>query len=304
MWNLITWLRGLPSSSSHALIGGLIGAAIIGAGFQAIDYDVVIAKVILPALMAPVTVGVVAFIATRLAYAITRRELGKPDGRGGFRFAQIFSSSLVALAHGTNDAQKTMGVITLALIAGGYQAVGTGPEFWVIIPCALAIAVGTYTGGWRIIRTMGRGLTEIKPAQGFAAETSSAATILASSHLGFALSTTQVTSGAVIGSGLGRRGSTVRWGMAGQIALGWVLTLPASAIMGAFAAGLAQLGPYGIALDVIIGGLVVGALFWWSRRSRVTHENLLNDIDEAGRVVRISKTPRRPARKDREKVSP
>ncbi|MCU1636320.1 MAG: phosphate transporter, partial [Cryobacterium sp.] len=266
VWNLITWLRGLPSSSSHALFGGLIGAAIIGAGFQSVDYGVVLSKVILPALIAPLIAGVVAFTATKLAYAITRRELGKPDGRGGFRYAQIFSSSLVALAHGTNDAQKTMGVITLTLIAGGYQAVGTGPEFWVIAACALAIAIGTYSGGWRIIRTMGTGLTEVKPAQGFAAESSTAATILASSHLGFALSTTQVASGSVIGSGLGRRGSTVRWGMAGRIALGWVLTLPAAGIMGAFAAGLAYIGPVGVILDAVIGALVIVGIFLWSRR--------------------------------------
>ncbi|SDK04732.1 inorganic phosphate transporter, PiT family [Cryobacterium psychrotolerans] len=303
VWNLITWLRGLPSSSSHALFGGLIGATVIGVGFQAVDYDVVMAKVILPAIIAPIIVGVVAFIATRLAYAVTRREVGRPDGRGGFRYAQVFSSSLVALAHGTNDAQKTMGVITLTLIASGYQTVGTGPEFWVIASCALAIAIGTYTGGWRIIQTMGRGLTDVKPAQGFAAETSTAATILASSHLGFALSTTQVASGSVIGSGLGRRGSTVRWGMAGHIALGWVLTLPAAGIMGAFAAGLALLGPVGIVLDVIIGSIVVAGIYWWSRSSRVTHHHLLHDIDDAGHVVRITKTPRKPARRDRKKVA-
>ncbi|MEO6201472.1 MAG: inorganic phosphate transporter [Cryobacterium sp.] len=303
VWNLITWLRGLPSSSSHALFGGLIGATIIGVGFNAIDFGVVMAKVILPALIAPLIVGLVAFLSTRLAYAVTRREAGLPDGRGGFRFAQIFSSSLVALAHGTNDAQKTMGVITLTLIAGGYQVVGTGPVFWVVAACALAIAIGTYTGGWRIIQTMGRGLTEIKPAQGFAAETSTAATILASSHLGFALSTTQVASGSVIGSGLGRRGSTVRWGMAGHIALGWVLTLPAAGIMGAFAAGLALLGPIGIVLDVIIGSIVVAGIYWWSRGSRVSHENLLHDMDDAGRVVRITKTPRKPARRNRQKVA-
>jgi PiT family inorganic phosphate transporter len=302
VWNLITWLRGLPSSSSHALFGGLIGATIIGVGAQAVAYDVVLAKVILPALIAPLTVGVVAFIATRLAYAITRRDAGKADGRGGFRFAQIFSSSLVALAHGTNDAQKTMGVITLTLIAAGFQDVGSGPQLWVIATCALAIAIGTYTGGWRIILTMGRGLTEIKPAQGFAAETSTAATILASTHLGFALSTTQVASGSVIGSGLGRRGSTVRWGMAGHIALGWVLTLPASAIMGAFAAGLVLLGPIGIVLDLVLGTLVVTLLFRRSRKSRVTHDNL-HDIDDAGRVVKIRKTPRKISRKDRKKVA-
>ncbi|MBG6057359.1 PiT family inorganic phosphate transporter [Cryobacterium sp. MP_M3] len=302
VWNLITWLRGLPSSSSHALFGGLIGAAIIGIGFQSVDYNVVVAKVILPALIAPLTVGVVAFIATRLAYFITRRDAGRADGRGGFRYAQIFSSSLVALSHGTNDAQKTMGVITLTLIAGGVQSVGSGPQLWVIVVCALAIAIGTYTGGWRIIHTMGRGLTDVKPAQGFAAETSTAATILASSHLGFALSTTQVASGSVIGSGLGRRGATVRWGMAGQIALGWVLTLPASAIMGAFAAGFALLGPVGIVIDLLLGSLVVVLLFRRAQRSRISHDNL-HDIDDAGRVVKIRKTPRKIARRDRKKVA-
>ncbi|TFD26936.1 inorganic phosphate transporter [Cryobacterium cryoconiti] len=302
VWNLITWLRGLPSSSSHALFGGLIGATVIGVGSQAVAYDVVLAKVILPALIAPLTVGIVAFLATKLAYSITRRDAGKADGRGGFRYAQIFSSSLVALAHGTNDAQKTMGVITLTLIASGMQDVGTGPQLWVITTCALAIAIGTYTGGWRIILTMGRGLTAIKPAQGFAAETSTAATILASSHLGFALSTTQVASSSVIGSGLGRRGSTVRWGMAGQIALGWVLTLPASAIMGAFAAGLALIGPIGIVLDLVAGSLVVALLFRRSLATRVTHDNL-HDIDDAGRVVKIRKTPRKASHSDRKKIA-
>ena len=196
-----------------------------------------------------------------------------------------------------------MGVITLTLIAGGFQAAGSGPEFWVIASCALAIAIGTYSGGWRIIRTMGTGLTEVKPAQGFAAETSTAAAILASSHLGFALSTTQVASGSVIGSGLGRRGSTVRWGTAGRIALGWLITLPASAIMGAFAAGIAHFGPIGVAIDAVIGALVIGGIFWWSRRDKVAHHNAINDIDDAGRVVKIRKTPRKPARKDRKKVA-
>lgn len=305
VWNLITWLRGLPSSSSHALFGGLIGAAIIGAGIGAVNFDVVVAKVILPALIAPLIAGLAAFAATKIAYAVTRRDIGKPDGRGGFRYAQIFSSSLVALAHGTNDAQKTMGVITLTLISGGFLVAGSQPPFWVIAACALAIAIGTYSGGWRIIRTMGSGLTEVKPAQGFAAETSTAAAILASSHLGFALSTTQVASGSVIGSGLGRRGSTVRWGMAGKIALGWVLTLPASAIMGAFAAGLALFGPIGILIDVVLGTIVIGGIFLWSRKESISHHNAVNvnDIDDAGQVVSIKKTPRKPSRSERKKVA-
>jgi PiT family inorganic phosphate transporter len=292
LWNLITWLFGLPSSSSHALFGGLIGAAIVGAGFASVDYLVLIDKVILPALLAPLIAGLVAYLATKLAYAITRRYDGLPDGRAGFRFAQIFSSSLVALAHGTNDAQKTMGVITLVLISAGLQTPDSDPQFWVILACALAIAVGTYTGGWRIIRTLGKGLTDVKPAQGFAAETSTAATILASSHLGFALSTTQVASGSVIGSGLGRRGSSVRWRTAGRIGTGWLMTLPASAIVGALAAFATRLGPWGVAIDAVFGIGVIVAIFVIAGRNHVDSKNALegvNEVAQSGRVVKIRK---------------
>src|SRR6195952_1970405 len=187
IWNLVTWLRGLPSSSSHALFGGLIGAAIVGAGFDSVDFGVVLSKVVIPALLAPVVASLAGFVATRLAYRITRRPIDK-DHRAGFRVGQIFTSSMVALAHGTNDAQKTMGVITLALIAGGFLHSGAQPPFWVIIVCACAIAAGTYTGGWRIIQTLGGGLTDIKATQGFSAEAATAATVLASTHLRFALS--------------------------------------------------------------------------------------------------------------------
>ncbi len=305
VWNMVTWLFGLPSSSSHALFGGLIGAAIVGAGIGAVDFVVVLDKVILPAVIAPVTAGVVAFSATKLAYWITRRYDGRPDGRGGFRYGQIFSSSLVALAHGTNDAQKTMGVITLTLIAAGLQTAGTGPELWVVISCALAIAIGTYSGGWRIIRTLGRGLTEVKPAQGFAAETSTAATILASSHLGFALSTTQVASGSVIGSGLGRRGSSVRWGTAGRIAIGWLLTLPAAGIVGAVTALIAGLGPIGILIDTVLGVAVVTLIFWLSRRNQVHSSNAVepapvqgqSEVAASARAVKIKKV--KPLKKER-----
>ncbi|WP_431247073.1 inorganic phosphate transporter [Leifsonia xyli] len=307
VWNMVTWLFGLPSSSSHALFGGLIGAAIVGAGIQSVDFVVVLDKVILPAVIAPFTAGVVAWSATKLAYWITRRYDGRPDGRGGFRYGQIFSSSLVALSHGTNDAQKTMGVITLTLISAGLQPLGSGPEIWVVIACALAIALGTYSGGWRIIRTLGRGLTEVKPAQGFAAETSTAATILASSHLGFALSTTQVASGSVIGSGLGRRGSSVRWGTAGRIAVGWLLTLPSAAIVGGLAGLLAELGPIGVVIDTVLGAAVVTYIFWRARRNRVTSENAVkpvplqgkSEVAASGKAVRIEKV--KPLRRDRPK---
>ncbi|THG35542.1 inorganic phosphate transporter [Glaciibacter flavus] len=297
VWNMFTWLLGLPSSSSHALFGGLIGAAIVGAwSLDPVDFGVLLSKVIIPAVAAPLTAGLVAFTATKLSYLITRRYDGKPDGRSGFRFAQIFSSSLVALAHGTNDAQKTMGVITLTLVAAGVQADGNEVEPWVIISCGIAIALGTYMGGWRIIKTLGTGLTDVKPAQGFSAETSTAATILASSHLGFALSTTQVASGSVIGSGLGRRGSKVRWGTAGRIALGWLLTLPAAAVVGGLAALLAHLGPVGIVIDAIIGLAVIVAIFWVSRRNAVSSHNVTSEVAASGAAVKIKRNPK-PKRK-------
>ncbi|AYG03392.1 inorganic phosphate transporter [Gryllotalpicola protaetiae] len=275
-WNLITWLWGIPSSSSHALFGGLIGATIVGTwDVGSIDYSVLLAKIVIPALLSPVVAGLVAYSATRLAYAITHRGDGLADGRSGFRYAQIFSSSLVALSHGTNDAQKTMGVITLLLIAAGIQpASHAGPQWWVIVACGLAIATGTYTGGWRIIRTLGRGLTEVKPAQGFAAETSTAATILASSHFGFALSTTQVASGSVIGSGLGRSDGHVRWGTAGRIALGWLLTLPVAAVVGGATAMIARLGTIGLIIDLAIAVVVIVVVFRINARRRVTAEHM------------------------------
>lgn len=269
VWNLVTWLLGLPSSSSHALFGGLIGATIVGAGLAAIDGSVLVSKILIPAVLAPVTAGFVSFLATKIAFAVTRKR-----ERDGFKRGQIFTSSLVSLAHGTNDAQKTMGVITLTLIAAGYQEVGSGPEFWVIASCAIAIAAGTYSGGWRIIRTMGRGITDVEPAQGFAAEAATTATILASSHLGFALSTTQVASGSVVGTGIGRKGASVRWRTAGRIALGWLITIPASGVVGALAAFIASFGVWGVLLDVALAVVAITGIFLWSRRSHVDHRNL------------------------------
>ncbi|MBN9156139.1 MULTISPECIES: inorganic phosphate transporter [unclassified Microbacterium] len=292
-WNMLTWLLGLPSSSSHALFGGLIGATLVGIGMNGIDFGAVLSKVVLPALIAPVTAGLIAFLATKLAYLVTRRYDGRPDGRSGFRWGQIFTSSLVALAHGTNDAQKTMGVITLALITVGWQSgAHHEPQLWVIIACACTIALGTYLGGWRIIRTLGKGLTDVKPAQGFAAETSTAATILASSALGFALSTTQVASGSVIGSGLGRRGSAVRWRTAGRIAIGWVLTLPAAGAVGAVAALIVVIGGgWGVLIDAILALAVIIGLFLRSRRNAVTANNAFSEVADSGLAVEVPEEP-------------
>ena len=281
LWNLITWYLGLPSSSTHALFGGLIGAAIIGAGFGAIDFGTVLTKIVIPALLAPFTAGLVALIATYLVYRISRG--GLKNSAKGFRTAQTVSASLVSLAHGTSDAQKTMGVITLTLIAAKYQDSGTGPQFWVILACGLAIALGTYLGGWRIMRTVGKRITDVEPPQGFAAETAGAATILASSSLGFALSTTQVVTGSVIGSGVGKRLSSVRWGTAGRMALAWIVTLPAAAIIGAVAALVAAASTIGLIAIAVLAVVGIGTIYLLSRRNPVTAKNV-NEAPEREKV--------------------
>ncbi|MFF7214991.1 anion permease [Streptomyces sp. NPDC008238] len=273
LWNLVTWLLGLPSSSSHALFGGLIGAVWVGAGASAVNAGEVLEKIVIPAVASPVVACVVAMLATYLAYVITRRTRGDKVKRG-FRAGQVGSASLVALAHGTNDAQKTMGVITLTLISGGLLAPGTGPPWWVVLSAGLAIALGTYMGGWRIIRTMGRGLTDIQTPQGFAAETSATSVILASSHLGFALSTTQVCTGSILGAGLGRRLAQVRWGVAGRIAVSWVLTLPAAAAVGGVAAWVADHGDLGVALVAGVAVAAAAGFYLLSRRRPVNADNV------------------------------
>ncbi|MFG3025778.1 inorganic phosphate transporter [Streptomyces sp. NPDC048254] len=280
LWNLVTWLVGLPSSSSHALMGGLIGATVASAGFGAVHGDVLVTKVLLPAVAAPVVAGLAAMLSTRLSYAIGKNAENAEDAatRKGFRAGQIASAGLVSLAHGTNDAQKTMGIITLALIAGGSIAPGSNPPTWVILSAGLAIALGTYIGGWRIIRTMGKGLTDLRPQQGFAAQTSAATAILASSHLGFSLSTTHVVSGSVMGAGLGRKGGTVRWSTATRMMIAWVLTLPAAALVGALAESVTDLGDWGTAAVAVFLVASSAAIWKLSRREVVDSANV-NDTD-------------------------
>ena len=276
LWNLLTWLLGLPSSSSHALFGGLIGATWVAAGSDAVKFGAVISKVILPAVLSPIVAGLIAMTATYLAYRITARAA---DGTvtKGFKVGQIVSASMVALAHGTNDAQKTMGVITLTLITAGVLQPDAGPPFWVILSAGLAIALGTYLGGWRIIQTLGKRVSEIQTPQGFAAETSSAAIILASSHLGFALSTTQVATGSIFGAGAGRRLASVRWGVAGQMAIAWLLTLPAAAAAGAVAGWVANTGPVGTVIVFVVALAIAVGIYAASRRRPVTADNV-NDV--------------------------
>lgn len=272
LWNLLTWLLGLPSSSSHALFGGLVGAVIVGAGVEGVNFGAVVAKILIPSLISPIVAGLAAFIAVKLIYLIVKK-LDESYVDRGFRHGQTITACLVALSHGTNDAQKTMGIITLTLISVGAQASGTGPQLWVIAVCGLAIALGTYMGGWRIIRALGKGLTEIATPQGFAAEASSATTILVSSHLGFALSTTQVCSGSIIGSGLGR-GNVVNWGIAGRMLIAWLVTFPASGIIAAAACAVAKISLAGTIIVAVAAALAAFAIFRLSRRNPVTSGNV------------------------------
>ncbi|MGY4975613.1 anion permease [Streptomyces sp. 900105755] len=284
LWNLVTWLVGLPSSSSHALMGGLIGATVASAGFGAVHGDVLVTKVLLPAVAAPVVAGLAAALSTRLSYTLSKNAEDEAT-RKGYRAGQIASAGLVSLAHGTNDAQKTMGIITLALIAGGSIAPGSNPPTWVILSAGLAIALGTYIGGWRIIRTMGTGLTDLQPQQGFAAQTSAATAILASSHLGFSLSTTHVVSGSVMGAGLGRKGGAVRWSTATRMMIAWVLTLPAAALVGALAESVTDLGDWGTAAVAVFLVAASAAIWKLSRREVVDSSNVVGTEEPAGVVT-------------------
>jgi inorganic phosphate transporter, PiT family len=292
VWNLLTWLLSLPSSSSHALFGGLIGSAIASLGWNGVNWagdgtklDGVLGKIVLPAIASPVVAAICAAIATYFIYRVTTGVAAR-FLNSGFRWGQIGTATLVSLAHGTNDAQKTMGVITLALLATGHWTSFSTIPFWVKLVCALAIALGTYLGGWRIIRTLGKGLVEIEPPQGVAAESVSAAVILASSHFGFALSTTHVATGSILGTGVGRRGAEVRWRIAGRMASGWLLTLPAAAVVGAVMWFIGDIfgttgtgSAIGAVVEFVILLALAGYIFLRSRKGAVSSHNVNDDWD-------------------------
>jgi PiT family inorganic phosphate transporter len=275
IWNLLTWLFGIPSSSSHALIGGVIGATMVAAGGSAVLWHGLVQKVVIPAVASPVIAALVAACGTWLVYRISR-GLTQGARNHGFRIGQIGSACMVSLAHGTNDAQKTMGVITLALIANGTLAKGSNAPVWVIVCCALAISIGTYAGGWRVIRTLGKGLVEIESPQGMAAESASAAVILLSANFGFSLSTTHVATGSIIGTGLGKKGASVRWNVAGRMATAWIFTLPSAAIVGAAAEAIAHAigGTAGVIIDLVILLVIVALIYVRSRKGKVDHNNV------------------------------
>jgi PiT family inorganic phosphate transporter len=294
LWNLLTWLFGIPSSSSHALFGGLIGAGLAALGTSGVNWSGVLGKVIIPALAAPFIAGLVAACGTWFVYRITRRVL-KKRREEGFRWGQIATASLVALAHGTNDAQKTMGVIALALITTGHLTGNVkedGLPFWVIASCALAIGLGTYIGGWRVIRTLGKGLVEIESPQGLAAEASSAAIILSSSAAGMALSTTHVATGSILGSGVGKPGAQVRWAVAGRMAVAWLITLPAAGLVGALSFWLSHAVESATGSDLAGDGLIFvllvglsGFMYWRAQQQKVDHNNVNADWDDSTNSV-------------------
>jgi PiT family inorganic phosphate transporter len=262
-WNLITWRAGLPSSSSHALIGGLLGMGLAAYGTDAIVWAKVY-PVFIALVTSPVVGFLIAYVFTILLLNLFRRA--RPGrANSAFRRLQLFSSGFVSFSHGANDAQKTMAIITLALFSSGHLAEFVVPT-WVVLAAALAISLGTWAGGWRIIRTMGGRIIRMEPVDGFAAQTVAATVIQAATSWGLPVSTTQVVSGSVMGAGSTRRLSAVRWGVARRIVWAWIFTVPASAILAAFAALLIEAGPLAVVLAILVVGAAALALL--ARRMR------------------------------------
>jgi PiT family inorganic phosphate transporter len=230
-WNLLTWRLGLPSSSTHALIGGLVGAALVQSGVQGVEWSSIWHKVLVPGALSPVIGFVGAFVLLVLIYRLFFR-ITPGVGNRSFRYGQLVSGTFVAFTHGANDAQKTMGVIALALYTNGNISTFYIPD-WVKISAGLTIAAGTYAGGWRIIRTLGQRIYKMQPEHGFAAQLAAGSTLWAGTRLGFPISTTHVVTGSVMGAGATRRFSAVKWGVAGNIVSAWLLTIPAAAVVAA-----------------------------------------------------------------------
>lgn len=298
-WNLLTWWRGLPSSSGHALVGGLVGAAIAEGGVHAVNWGgfdgwhpVGVIGTLVVLLISPVIGFVVGFLLLRAlrrgAQRWTRRWRQPLVG------GEWVAAAALSYSHGANDAQKTMGIITLALIGSGDWTDTKAIPFWVKLSAASAIALGTWLGGWRIIRMLGKGVVDIAPVQGMAAQSSAAATILASSQLGFALSTTHVATGSVVGSGLPRiGGSSVRWGVVGRMVAGWLITLPAAGFTAAVMVWISKLFGNGVLGAVIVMAILIGfSTYMWfrSRHNAVGHHNVNDDWEPGAKTATPSAT--------------
>jgi PiT family inorganic phosphate transporter len=274
-WNVTTWYFGIPSSSSHALIGGIIGAMMAHAGSSAVLWSGIVGKVLAPSIAAPIFALVIAAIATSIARRLTKKTDDATKSTG-MRIGQIGSTALLSIAHGTNDAQKTMGVVTLALVANGTLVQNGATPKWVVLICGLAIGAGTMIGGWRIIRTMGQGFTKLSPTQGFTAQITSSVVILSSSHFGMPLSTTYVATGSILGAGVGTRKRAVRWALAGRVAAAWVITLPCAGACGA----LAFYGQraFGVSFGVVVMTAVLigycSFIYYHSRKDKIDAHNV------------------------------
>jgi inorganic phosphate transporter, PiT family len=268
-WDLITWYFGLPTSSSHALIGGVAGSALAANGWDVLKGDGLVQKVLIPSLAAPL-LGILGASLLMLAifWVIRKQQPGLVNRL--FRRLQIVSGGFVAFTHGTNDAQKTMGIIALGLVSTGHLDEDFGrPPVWVIVSAAVAMGLGTYAGGWRIIRTLGQRVAKLEPPQGFAAETATATILWFTAHYGFPVSTTHTISGSVLGAGATRGLRAVRWGVAGNILLAWVLTIPASGLIGAFMEVLTRLPGGAVIVFVLTIGIAAVAFTarsWQARR--------------------------------------
>ena len=274
-WNVTTWYFAIPSSSSHALIGGVVGAMMAHAGTSSVLWSGIVGKVVAPSIAAPAFALVIAALATTMSRRLTKKS-NDATKSWGMKAGQIGSSSLLSIAHGTNDAQKTMGVITLALIANGTLVANSSTPMWVVLLCGTAIGLGTYIGGWRIIRTMGHGFTRLSPTQGFASQITSSAVILTSSHFGMPLSTTYVATGSILGSGIGTKKRSVRWSLAGRVGVAWLITLPCAALCGAVSFYAAKALGYSLG-EVVMGvvlALYCGFIFLRSRRDKINANNV------------------------------
>ncbi len=268
-WNLTTWFFGLPSSSSHALVGGMVGSALAAGGPDIIKWGGIKEKVLLPSLVAPFLGIAIAFtLILIITWFIARRPPAKVNR--GFRIAQLFSGGFVAFTHGTNDAQKTMGIIALALVASGeLDPDFDRPPTWVILVAAIAMGAGTYAGGWKIIKTLGQRLVKFDPPQGFAAQTACASILWGTAHFGFPVSTTHSISGSVLGAGAIKGFSAVRWGVAGNILVAWVLTLPAAALVGAGMVTVTRLPGGDAIVLLIVVGIAIAAFIARRIQSRI-----------------------------------
>src|SRR5918995_195014 len=259
-WNLITWYLGLPSSSSHALIGGVAGAAVAASGWDVVKWDGLKDKVLIPSIVAPVLGFIFAAALMVIVLWLIRRRAPSRVNRD-FRRLQLVSGGFVAFTHGTNDAQKTMGIISLALVASGHLGEDFDrPPYWVIVSAALAMGAGTYAGGWRIIKTLGTRIAKLDPPQGFAAQTACASILWTTAHYGFPVSTTHTISGSVMGAGASRRLSAVRWGVAGTIVMAWVMTIPCAALVGASMELVTRL-PAGDAIVFLLASAIAALAF-------------------------------------------